>query len=37
MALSVDSPPPESLVADVLAEGFVDDAHFISLALSVRG
>jgi len=31
MALSVDSPPPESLVADVLKEGFVDDAHFISL------
>jgi D-3-phosphoglycerate dehydrogenase len=37
MALSVDSPPPESLVAHVLAEGFVDDAHFISLAPSVRG
>ena len=37
MALSVDSPPPESLVADVLAEGFVDDAHFISLAPGVSG
>ena len=32
MALSLDSPPPASLVDDVLAEGFVDDAHFISLA-----
>jgi D-3-phosphoglycerate dehydrogenase len=32
MALSIDSPPPASLVDDVLAEGFVDDAHFISLA-----
>src|SRR4029079_6262290 len=31
MALSIDSPPPASLVDDVLAEGFVDDAHFISL------
>ena len=31
MALSIDSPPPPSLVDDVLAEGFVDDAHFISL------
>jgi D-3-phosphoglycerate dehydrogenase / 2-oxoglutarate reductase len=32
MALSIDSPPPASLVDDVLREGFVDDAHFISLA-----
>jgi D-3-phosphoglycerate dehydrogenase len=31
MALSLDSAPPESLVDDVLAEGFVDEAHFISL------
>ena len=32
MALSVDSPPPEGLIDDVRAEGFVDDARFISLA-----
>src|SRR5207244_9686501 len=32
MALSLDSPPPDSLFDDVLAQGFVDDAHFISLA-----
>jgi len=32
MALSLDSPPPESLVDEVLGEGFVDEAHFISLA-----
>ena len=31
MALSLDSPPPESLVEEMLAEGFVDGAHFISL------
>jgi len=34
MALSLDSPPPEGLVDDVRAEGFVDDARFISLASS---
>jgi hypothetical protein len=32
MALSLDSAPPESLVDDVLAQGFVDEAHFIALA-----
>ena len=32
MALSLDSPPPDSLVDEVLADGFVDEAHFISLA-----
>ena len=32
---SLDSPPPDSLVDEVLADGFVDEAHFISLA-SVR-
>jgi D-3-phosphoglycerate dehydrogenase / 2-oxoglutarate reductase len=32
MALSLDSAPPEGLVDNVRAEGFVDDARFISLA-----
>ena len=32
MALSLDSSPPDSLVDEVLADGFVDEAHFISLA-----